>query len=134
MRNRWTLMPVSPTTSALARRSKFSDSTFSSIRVIVKSDGVKAARSGRQVAGMLAFFPKIGVAYSMPQKEGSNRGLISTISAITRHSSLILQLFKGDLTLAEPVRGGFDAGSANGREYRHTREYTTRFCGVTYRI
>src|SRR5262249_57470857 len=85
MRKRCTIMPVSPTTSALARRSKSRGSVFSSSKVTLCSGGVKAARSGRQADGMLAFLPKKGRAYCKPQKETSKRGLISTISAMTRY-------------------------------------------------
>jgi hypothetical protein len=75
-------MPVSPTRSALARRSKSSGSTFSSSKVTLCSRGVSAARRGRQATGRFAFLPKSGMACSMPQNEGSKRGLMRTISAM----------------------------------------------------
>ena len=50
-------MPVTPTMSARAQRSKSIASTFSSIRVTVCSAGVKAASNGRQATGMAARLP-----------------------------------------------------------------------------
>ena len=49
MRKRCTLMPVRPTTSARARRSKSSGSTFSSRRVTRWPGGVRAASRGGTV-------------------------------------------------------------------------------------
>jgi len=60
IRNRWTLIPVMPTMSARAQRSKSTASTFSSIRVTVCSAGVNAASKGRQATGMLARLPMNG--------------------------------------------------------------------------
>src|SRR4051794_4365343 len=82
IRNRCTLSPVTPTMSARPQRSKSIASTFSSIRVIVCSPGVNAARSVRLVTGRLARLPRNGSAYSMPQYDTSNRGLIKTMSAM----------------------------------------------------
>ena len=50
--------------------------------VTVCSAGVSAASSGRQATGKLARLPRKGNAYSIPQYETSNRGLIRTMSAI----------------------------------------------------
>src|SRR5208283_6186464 len=52
-----TLIPVRPTMSARAQRSKSIGSTFSSIRVIVCSPGVSAASRGRAATGKLARLP-----------------------------------------------------------------------------
>ena len=84
MRNRCTLMPVTPTMSARSQRSQSIGSTFSSISVTVCSAGVSAARSGRHATGRLARLPRNGKAYSIPQYDTSNRGLMSTMSAIAK--------------------------------------------------
>ena len=81
--------------SARAQRSKSIGSTFSSIRVTVCSRGVSAASSGRQATGRLAGLPMNGKACSMPQYETSNRGLMSTMSAIVALSRLPLA-WKGE--------------------------------------
>ncbi len=82
MRNRCTLIPVRPTMSARRQRSQSIGSTFSSISVTVCSLGVSAASSGRHATGRFARLPTNGRAYSMPQNDTSNRGLMRTISAI----------------------------------------------------
>ena len=82
IRNRCTLIPVTPTMSARAHRSQSIGSTFSSISVTVCSRGVSAASSGRHATGRLAGLPMNGNACSIPQYDTSKRGLMSTISAI----------------------------------------------------
>ena len=82
MRARCTIIPVTPTMSARAQRSKSIGSTFSSISVTVCGSGVSAASSGRHPTGMLARLPKIGIACSRPQYETSKRGLMITMSAM----------------------------------------------------
>ena len=68
--------------SARAHRSKSIASTFSSISVTVCSVG-RQRRQQRQAGDrQLARLPMNGRACSRPQYETSNRGLISTMSAI----------------------------------------------------
>ncbi len=86
IRPRWATIPVRPTMSARAHRSKSISSIFSSTRVSECPFGVKAASSGRHATGMLARLPSNGRACSKPEYETSNRGLIRMISAMDRRT------------------------------------------------
>ena len=82
MRNRCTLIPVIPTMSARAIRSKSSSSTLSSTNVTRCSFGVRAASNGKLAGGTLARLPNSGNACSSPQYDVSKAGLMSTMSAM----------------------------------------------------
>src|SRR5437764_12837095 len=79
---------------------------FSSMRVTVWPAGVSAASSGRQATGMLERLPTSGMACSMPQYDGSNRGLTRTMSAMTR------TLLARGTGLSRFVRQGIAEGGA----------------------
>src|SRR6516164_1086975 len=123
-------MPVRPTMSARAQRSKSIGWTFSSTRVTVCSGGVSAASSGRLATGRIALTPRNGIACSRPQYEISKRGLIRTISAMSPRlspGSLFArwpgQRRRGAAAIlnqrAEDCRGAVDAGTlAAGRHHR----------------
>ena len=111
MRWRWTIIPVSPTISARAQRSKSIGPTFSSMIVTLWPEGVSAAIKGSAAGGMLARRPIKGMACSSPQYDISNRGLIRTMSAMP-----LPFLFAGDDTLDPFPQLGKDTGLLGPRE------------------